>query len=226
MDGALVLAGLALGVAASPHCVMMCSAPCAALTGGCRSSGVGFQLGRLLSYMAGGAVAAASVSALGAWSQTMPALRPAWTLLHLAFFGLGLWWLLTGRSPSWMQRTGVAPVVFAHPVLRRRPVRAGLVGLAWVAWPCAALQSALLLSALASSPQGGALVMGAFAMASLPALTVAPWAWARWRSLRGPAAAAHWATVGGLRLPGLCLMASSGWALTHGIWQRLAAWCA
>lgn len=226
MDAPLILAGLAMGVAASPHCAVMCGAPCAALTNGCRRNATGFHLGRLLGYMAGGALAASSVAALGAWSQAAPALRPLWTLLHLAFLALGLWWLASGRQPDWMKRGGAVPVrIVGH---RGRPLRSGLAGLAWVAWPCGALQGALLLSALANGPQGGALVMAGFAIGSMPALAVAPWAWARWQAVRGNAASpvsqARVASLG-FRVAGLGLVLGSGWALTHGVWERLAAWC-
>ena len=227
MDAALILAGLTMGIVASPHCAAMCGAPCAALTSGCARSASGFHLGRLLGYSAGGAIAASSVAALGAWSQVAPALRPLWTLLHLAFLALGLWWLTTGRQPHWMQRNAAVPV----PVLvrgvgqRGRPVRAGLAGLAWVAWPCGALQAAVMLSVLANSAQAGAFTMAAFALGSMPALALAPWAAARWQSFSGNRLSpVQWATLG-FRVAGLGLVLSSGWALTHGLWQRLAAWC-
>ena len=84
MELPLIFAGLAMGLAATPHCAAMCGAPCAALTGGCSRNTTGFHAGRLLGYMAGGAVAASSVALLGAWSQAAPALRPLWTALHLA----------------------------------------------------------------------------------------------------------------------------------------------
>ena len=220
----LVLAGLAMGVAASPHCALMCGAPCAALTGGCRRNACGFHLGRLAGYMAGGALSAQSVAAIGAWSEAAPALRPLWTLLHLALLALGLWWLAYGRQPRWMKRDGAVPVRIT--ARRGRPLRAGLAGLAWVAWPCGALQAALLLSALATSPQGGALVMAGFAIGSMPALAVAPWAWARWQALRlRPATPAEVISLG-FRVAGLGLVLASGWALTHGLWDRVAAWCA
>ena len=237
MQTALILAGLAMGVAASPHCVAMCGAPCATLTSGCRRSASGFHVGRLLGYMAGGAVAAGSVSLLAAWSQAAPALRPLWMLLHLAFFALGAWWLLTGRQPDFMKRGGAVPgvangaasVTFERN--RRRPWRASLAGAAWVAWPCGALQAALLLSALANTPQGGALVMAAFAIGSMPALAMAPWLWTRWQALRRAASsnstatsAAEVATLG-FRVAGAGLLLASGWVLTHGLWQRFAAWC-
>ena len=223
MDAALILAGLTMGIVASPHCVAMCGAPCAALTSGCARSASGFHLGRLLGYSAGGAIAASSVAALGAWSQIAPALRPLWTLLHLALLALGLWWLSTGRQPDWMKRNALVPVRVIGQ--RGRPVKAGLAGLAWVAWPCGALQAALLLSALANSAQAGAFTMAAFALGSMPALALAPWAAARWRSIGGSRLSpVQWATLG-FRVAGLGLVLGSGWALTHGLWQRLAVWC-
>lgn len=226
MQWPLVLAGLAMGVAATPHCAVMCGAPCAALTQGCARAATGFHAGRLVGYMSAGAIAAGSVAALGAWSQATPALRPLWTLLHLAFLALGLCWLMTGRQPDWMRRSAAVPVPVRIIGRRKRSLRASLAGLAWVAWPCAALQGALLLSALASDPQGGALVMAAFALASIPGLLVAPWAWARWQAARGAAVAPERVAALGFRVAGAGLALVSGWALTHGIWQRIAAWCA
>lgn len=224
MEWPLILAGLAMGVAATPHCAVMCGAPCAALTQGCARNATGFHAGRLLGYMAAGAVAASSVAALGSWSQAAPALRPLWTMLHLAFLALGLWWVVTGRQPHWMRRSAAVPVRVVGR--RARPLRSGLAGLAWVAWPCAALQGALLLAALASTALGGALVMGGFALASMPALAVAPWAWARWQRIQGGALAPGQVAVLGFRVAGVGLVMVSGWALTHGLWQRVAAWCA
>jgi sulfite exporter TauE/SafE len=223
MELPLALAGLALGAAASPHCAAMCGAPCAALTAGCRRNAAGFHLGRLLGYMAGGAVAAGSVAALGVWSQAAPALRPVWTLLHLALLALGAWWLVTGRQIPWMNRAGAVPVRIVGR--KAHPLRSSAAGLAWVAWPCAALQGALLLAALASSAQGGALVMAGFAVGSMPALAAGPWLWARWRAMRGGAAGAGQVEGLGFRVAGTGLMLASGWALTHGLWERVAAWC-
>jgi uncharacterized protein len=224
MQWPLVMAGLAMGVAATPHCALMCGAPCAALTQGCKRSAAGFHVGRTIGYMAAGAIAASSVAALGAWSQTAPALRPLWTMLHLGFLALGLWWLVAGRQPAWMQRhTASVPVRVVG--LRRRSARATLAGLAWVAWPCPALQAAMLLAALANGPEGGALVMAAFAIGSMPGLAVAPWAWARWQSLRGTTAAPGQIAVLGFRVAGVGLIAVSGWALTHTLWERFVAWC-
>jgi len=223
LDLSLALAGLAMGVAASPHCAAMCGAPCAALVGGCVRNATGFHAGRLLGYMAGGAAAASSVSLLAGWSQSAPAVRPLWSALHLGFLALGLWWLATGRQPDWMKRSAAVPV----RVVGRRatPLRSGLAGLAWVAWPCAALQGALLLSALASGAPGGALVMAGFAVGSMPALAVAPWVWGRWRAVSGRSASPQLVAALGFRAAGAGLVLGSGWALTHGLWERFAAWC-
>ena len=223
MQWPLVLAGLAMGVAATPHCTLMCGAPCASLTQGCARSATGFHLGRLLGYMAAGALAAASVAALGAWGARAPALRPLWTLLQLAFLALGVWWLVAGRNPAWLRSGGAVPVTFVGR--RKRSMRAALAGLLWVAWPCAALQGGLLLAALADSPQGGALVMAAFTAGSAPGLAAAPWAWARWRASRGGLPASDRITLLGHRIAGGGLVVASGWALTHGLWERVAAWC-
>jgi len=223
MNLALALAGLAMGAAASPHCVAMCGAPCAAMTGGHRADAFGFHLGRVAGYMAGGALAAASVGALGAWTRHAPALQPLWLLLHLGFLGLGLWCLLAGRLPGRLTRDGAVPV----NVVRRgaRPLRSGAAGLAWVAWPCGALQAALLLSALANGPLGGALVMGCFALASMPALAAGPWLWRRWQAWRGRAPSPARMTEWGYRTAGVAMALSSAWALGSGLSERLAAFC-
>jgi sulfite exporter TauE/SafE len=223
MNLPLVFAGLALGLAASPHCALMCAAPCAAMTGGAGRSAAGFHAGRMAGYMAGGALAASSMALLASWSQAAPALRPLWTVMHLAFIGLGLWWLATGRSPARLRRDATVPVRVV--VTRRRALRATAAGLAWVAWPCAALQAALLLAALSDSAWAGALVMGAFATASLPGLALAPWMWQRWQRRRGAGASVLDASAVGFRVAGAGLVLASGWALTHGVWERFAGWC-
>jgi hypothetical protein len=228
VDAALALSGLAMGVAASPHCAAMCGAPCAAITGGCKRSVATFQLGRLLGYMAAGAVAAASVGWLATSSQVSQALRPLWVMLHVAALIIGLWWLLSGRTIAATRGERALPVRWVEagtgvpaslPPVRRR-ARSALAGLAWVAWPCAATQAALLLAALASSAQGGALTMAAFATGSMPALAAAPWLWSRLPRRHG-------ALVAGLalRAAGLGIVLTSGWALGHGLWRSVAAWC-
>jgi sulfite exporter TauE/SafE len=223
MDFALLLSALALGLAGVPHCAAMCAAPCAAVTG----RGLGgatpwaFHGARLLSYALAGAVAAGSVGALAAVAQWAPVLKPVWTLLHAAVFVLGLWMLWQGRQPVWLESLGRGSLRAGGWQVVRGPGKAGLAGLLWVAWPCGLLQSALLLAALANGPAGGALVMAGFATVTAAGLMLGPglWAW-----MGGGAVAAR-AEVWGVRIAGAMLVAASGWALTHGLWARVAAYC-
>ena len=221
---ALALAGLAMGVASAPHCALMCGAPCAAVTGGRGPSALGFHLGRLAGYMAGGGLAAAGMATLGAWALGVPVLRQLWLLLHLAFLLLGLWWLATGAMPARLLRDGGTAIRFVRG--RAGPRRASIAGLAWVAWPCGTLQGALLLAALANDAVGGAVVMAGFALGSSPGLLAAPWLWRRLRGVAGTRLDARAIGAMGYRVGGFALVLSSGWAVAHALGDQLKALCA
>lgn len=230
MDLPLLLAALLMGAAGSLHCTAMCGAACAAVAQRHGSPALlGFHVGRLASYAAGGAIAAASVNALGSWGQALPALRPFWTLLHVAALMLGLWLAATGRQPAWMSAWSRAPQSAAAgggwqpvggPALGRlrAPLGAAALGSVWVALPCGLLQSALLVAALANTPLGGAAVMAGFALASSLGLVLSS---AAWRQALANPQALRWA----VRLAGLMLAAASAWALGHGLWQKVLAYC-
>ena len=226
MDASLVLAALLMGLAGAVHCTAMCGAACTAIvqrSGGASPSRalLGFHLGRLVSYAAGGALAAASVHAVGAWSQALPALRPLWTLVHVAALMLGLWLLWTGRQPAWLSASRRAPALAGGGggwQAMRGPLRATALGGAWVAVPCGLLQSALLVAALANGAAAGALVMAIFAAASSLGLLAAGAAWQR--AVARPDAL-HWA----VRLAGAMMAAASAWALGHGLWRQFIAYC-
>jgi len=227
MEFALLLSALALALAGVPHCAAMCAAPCAAVTGRQLRGPVPwvFHGARLLSYTLAGAVAAGSVAALAALAQWSPMLRPLWTLLHAGAFTLGLWLLWQGRQPVWLESIGRGSVRAAGPAAGwqrlQGPVKAGVAGSLWVAWPCGLLQSALLLAALANSPAGGALVMAGFAAVTAAGLVVGPGLWAWFGGGTLTARGTAWA----VRLSGAMLAAAAGFALTHGVWHDVAAWC-
>lgn len=204
-----------MGLASVPHCALMCAAPCAAAAGGAGQGRAvaGFQLGRVLGYAAAGAVAAASMGAMREATQWSAALRPLWTVLHVALFALGLWLLLRAQWPAWLGRHGAKPGVQAV-----RWTRATGSGFMWFAWPCGVLQGALLVAALANTPWGGAAAMASFALASSPGLLLAPVA------LRRLMTRPDWSTWAP-RLAGLMLVLGSGWALGHGLWDQVVAWC-
>ncbi len=227
---ALITSATLLGLAGAPHCAAMCSAPCAAVVGARAGAGVAqqiaFHAARAASYALGGAVAASSVMALSAWGQFSPALRPLWVLLHSAALVLGLWLLVTARQPAWMGRLGRVP----QPVVAgggwqriNGPARAAVGGGFWVAWPCGLLQSALLVAAMGNHPATGAAAMAAFAIASAPGLVLGPWLWRR--LLQGGRLQAATLERVAVRAAGALLLCVSAWALGHGVWQQVAAYC-
>lgn len=229
MSAALSLSALLMGLAGAPHCVAMCSSACGGVARACggdrpQRAMLALQLGRLLSYSAVGALAAASVSTLGAWSAGTPALRPLWSAVHLGALLLGAWLMWHGRAPDWLRLFGqrVAHAV-QRQALRSRPGagrlwKAGLLGGAWVALPCGLLQSALVVAALGDGPWQGALVMASFGAGSSIGLWAGPALW--WRLTRGRLDAASGPPTAA-RLGGAVLVGLSVWALGHGLWERL-----
>lgn len=202
----------------------MCGAPCAAIVGSRSFPALtAFHLARVAGYTAGGVVAASSVGALAALAQASPATRPLWTLLHVLALTLGLWLLWTGRQPAWMGQIGRAPQPAVAGGWQRvqGPMRAAAGGSLWVAWPCGLLQSALLVASMTGSGLEGGLAMAAFAVASSAGLVLAPWMWQRVLGGPGFAVRERWIVRGA----GLLLVAASGWALGHGMWEQIVAFC-
>jgi hypothetical protein len=224
MQTSLAVTALFMGLAGGPHCVAMCGAACAAMGRSATNTQAlwAFQFGRLAGYSALGALAAASMQGLGWLSIQSAALRPVWTLLHVAAALLGLMLLWQARQPVWLdvgarkvwsrirtgtQGSGKAATAAAPLVL----------GAAWSLLPCGLLYSALLVAALSPSPLDGAGVMALFALGSGVSLMAGPWLWLR---LRAPGSGA-WA----IRLAGAALLASSVWALWMGLVHDAAPWC-
>ncbi len=230
MDQALLLSAVLMGLAGTPHCLAMCGAACTAATGGGRGGPLlAFHVGRLVAYAAAGGVAAASVGTLATLGQAVGALRPLWTFVHMAGLALGLFLLWRGRQPAWMERLGHtrAQAVTHRGTDRwqviKGPARSVGLGLAWVAWPCGLLQSALLVAALANTPATGAMVMAGFAATSAAGLVLGP---SLWRRLSGrPGRSALISASGAVRMAGAALALASAWALGHGLWTRALAWC-
>ena len=229
MDQALLLSAVLMGLAGTPHCLAMCGAACAAAGPGFRGQ-LPLHLGRLVAYSAAGALAAASVGSLAALGQAVAGLRPIWMMVHMAALMLGFYLLWQGRQPAWMERLGRTrsqlPRGQGSWQTIKGPVRSAGIGLAWVAWPCGLLQSALLVAALANTPWRGALVMAGFAGASAAGLALGPSLW--WRLTGGRAGAAGAAALSGarpVRWAGAALAAASAWALGHGLWTRVLDWC-
>ncbi|QEA13892.1 sulfite exporter TauE/SafE family protein [Comamonas flocculans] len=223
MQTSLALTGLFMGLVGSPHCIAMCGAACAGIgQAGApqvqRSIAV-FQLGRLLGYAALGALAAASMQGLGWLTLHSAALRPVWSLIHVAAAVLGLALLVLGRQPVWLDTGARRLWLRVRQATRAMGLAAPLgLGAAWALLPCGLLYSAVLVAALAGSTGGGAAIMALFALGSGLALWLGPWALLRMgRRDMGSA---------GMRLAGLALLACAAWALWMGLAHNQAPWCA
>lgn len=221
MQTSLAVTALLMGLAGGPHCIAMCGAACAGIgkaAGGRRTSALWtFQLGRMASYSALGAAAAASMQGLG-WLTTQTAvMRPVWTLFHVAVMMMGLMLVVLARQPVWLDSTARSVWnkvrVFNAAWGRGAPLA---IGALWAFMPCGLLYSALLVAALSGGPLEGAVVMALFALGSSVSLLIGPWLLLRLR-----ASSAEW----GIRLAGLALAATSGWALWMGLAHNAAPWC-
>ena len=227
MQTTLIVTGLLMGIAGGPHCVAMCGAACAGI--GRASNGANtrsmwiFQAGRVLGYSALGAMVAASMQGLGWLSVHSAALRPVWTLFHVAAAMLGLMLLWRARQPVWLEagaRTVWLKVRSAADGLRlggASHVLPLVLGTLWSLLPCGLLYSALLVAALTSSMLEGAAVMALFALGSSVSLMAGPWLWLRLRK--------HGSGQWAIRLAGLALLATSLWALWMGLVHDTAPWC-
>lgn len=235
---ALASTAFFMGLMGGTHCLVMCAAPCAALTGAGGAPGggeqvvrwmprgtvvqrtVGFHLGRLTGYGVAGALAAFAMERLAWLSQGSAALRPVWTMFHVLILAWGLLMMLQVRQPVWLDGAGRA-VWGRVRSLVSRPGGLFVTGCAWALLPCGLLYTALLTAALSGSVPRGALCMVLFGVGSGVWLVMGPVAWGRLRA-RVNGAAGSW----GPRLAGLVLFTLGGWALwmdvVHG---QPAPWC-
>nr|WP_326530491.1 sulfite exporter TauE/SafE family protein [Rhodoferax sp.] len=227
MQSSLALTALLMGLAGGPHCVAMCGAACAGISqaaGPHKNSALWiFQIGRVVGYSALGALAAASLQGLGWLTVQSAALRPVWSLFHVAALILGLMLLLQARQPVWLENTARAVWARTRSFAANQGRGAPLVlGVLWALLPCGLLYSALLVAALAGDPVGGAMVMGLFAIGTSVTMVVGPWLFLRLNGAPGRLGSGQW----GVRLAGAALAISSGWALWMALAHNTAPWCA
>ena len=222
MQTSLAVTALIMGLAGGPHCIAMCGAACAGIgqaAGPNKTSAMWlFQAGRVVGYAALGSLAAASMQGLGWLTVQSAALRPVWTLFHVATFVLGALLLAKAEQPVWLEQMGKKIWQGARSLAAGRGRGAPLViGALWTFLPCGLLYSALLVAALTGSAIEGAGVMALFALGTTVSLMAGPWLWLR---LRGSNSGAL-----GMRLAGLALAASSAWALWMAFAHDAAPWC-
>ena len=130
MQFSLVLTAFVMGLVGGPHCVAMCGAACAGLgqaAGPRKNSAIFlFQAGRVIGYSALGALSAASLQGLGWLTVQSAALRPVWSMFHVAALVLGLVLLWRAEQPIWLERAGrflsLAACARVWPATRRSPL--------------------------------------------------------------------------------------------------------
>lgn len=225
MQSTLAVTGLLMGLAGGPHCVAMCGAACAGIgrarDGQNSRSMWAFQAGRMAGYSVMGALAAVSMQGLGWLSIHSAALRPVWSLFHVAAALLGFMLLWRARQPVWLEDCARAVWTRVRAAISGSGGGPGtgalLLGIAWSLLPCGLLYSALLVSALTGSMPEGAAVMALFAFGSAASLMAGPWLWLRLRGQESGKLA--------IRLAGLALLVTSLLALWMGLVGNTAPWC-
>lgn len=179
LAGSVFVAGL-LG---SAHCAGMCGSFACLASGGDASRGpavlrstAAYNLGRLLSYTALGALAGAAGAGLNAAGAIAGFARPAAIVAGVLLILWGLASLLASlglRIPSLDVPPALATrVARAVRVVQERPpaVRALAIGALSAALPCGWLYAFVATSAAAGSALGGATVMAAFWLGTVPLL--------------------------------------------------------
>ena len=223
MSLALAASALLMGLAGGPHCIAMCGAACAGVTragrGSPKSSLLAFHAGRLTGYAAAGAAAAFAVDSLGWLTTNTAALRPIWTLFHLAVLAWGLMLVAKAQQPMWVSSAGRSIWSRVRPgVAARGGVFA--TGALWALMPCGLLYSALLVASLSGGPLEGAASMTLFALGSGLSLALAPTLVAKLAQF-GNRFRQDWGT----RAAGFLLVLAALWALWMDLSHRIAMWC-
>ncbi|MCA9586200.1 MAG: sulfite exporter TauE/SafE family protein [Myxococcales bacterium] len=188
MSAELAAAALGMGLVGSLHCVAMCGGVSATLCGAggaCERPrdrlprrvgyAAAYNLGRVLTYVALGAL-------FGGWASLgleiapgLPVRTGLRVVAALAVLAVALH--LAGVFPAYkvVERLGVPLWSRVAPLARRllrepTPARALALGAVWGLIPCGLLYGTLFVAAGAGSAAGGAVVMAAFGLGTLPAL--------------------------------------------------------
>jgi sulfite exporter TauE/SafE len=179
------LAALVAGLAGSGHCVLMCGGIAGALELGGRAGGACaggalrfpllYNLGRITSYAAAGALA----GTLGGGTLALaglPRLRVAFAVLAaLIVIVVGVRLATGANGFGALDRVGAAAWRRIAPLTRglfpvTTPVRAFGVGLAWGWLPCGMAYAMLTAAWLSGGALQGATLMAMFGIGTLPAM--------------------------------------------------------
>ena len=134
-----------------------------------------YNAGRIGSYMVAGALAGGLAQGAHALAR-LPALQAgAYWLANLMLAALGLYLMDAWRGLAYLEQGGQAVWRGVRPLLRKvgpldRPSRMFVAGGVWGWLPCGMVYSVLVTAMLSGSAGGGALVMLAFGLGTLPML--------------------------------------------------------
>ncbi|MGC3871770.1 sulfite exporter TauE/SafE family protein [Halomonas sp. GXIMD04776] len=178
-------AAFVFGLLGGAHCIGMCGGIMSALTfavppsmrSTARLSGLllGYNLGRIASYMMAGALVAGLGTLLGSASNSLRLVLQILAALMLILMALYLanWW----RGLIRIEALGRRLWRYIEPLGRRlMPVvkipQAIALGAVWGWLPCGLVYSMLTWSLAGGDPARGAALMGAFGLGTLPALLI------------------------------------------------------
>ncbi|MDD3529292.1 MAG: sulfite exporter TauE/SafE family protein [Gallionellaceae bacterium] len=188
-----LITALLAGLLGGAHCVGMCGGIVAAMSlqGGRRQPlpfHLGYNLGRLASYAAAGALAGLVGSAAFLSERLLPLQTSLYVLAQVVLILMGLYLAGLSRAVLWLERAGGALWKRLQPVFGRLlPIRdfkgALAAGLVWGWLPCGLVYSVLVTALASGNAASGALLMLAFGLGTLPNLLAMGWAAERLRAL-------------------------------------------
>ena len=178
-DLAIYLGLIGVGLAGSPHCIGMCGGIVAALgTSGPRVSLIlGYNIGRLTSYVLAGLLAGLIGSFAANYLALGPVLRglAAIMLILMGLYLSDIWRVLT-----LLEKAGQRLWRHIQPVIVRlgpaRTFRGALpLGMLWGWLPCGLVYSALATAVTTGSVLSGGLAMLCFGLGTMPAMLASGW---------------------------------------------------
>ncbi len=176
-----LLSAFLVGLLGGAHCVGMCGGIVGALSfqpGGGAAPWrfyVGYNLGRVASYTVAGALAGAAGAGSAHLAGALPVQQVLYLLANLLLVALGLYLAGLWHGVVYIERAGGWLWRGLQPLTRRfLPVRsvwqACALGALWGWLPCGLVYSVLVTALASGGPAGGAALMLAFALGTLPNL--------------------------------------------------------